>query len=288
MRTVSGDGVGLGLAKEGAVERQASSASENTLDLRWLELSPEPALICRFDRQIVWANRTFADLAGRPLAELYGLDCAALAPAAERPALEHSFRRAAQGEVLSDLLGRFARDQGPSGWLAWALIPDPDRATCLALGRRLRAKQSRPGEARPYLRELRDALERIIEGFALFDADDRLVYCNARFRDLYPCLRESRCETPSFEQLTRELAYSGLLPAAVGREETWIEERLRYHGQPSGIRYFKLGDGRWMQVDEQRTGSGGSGGPQRRDRAQASRRTPCSRPRSTRPAIRSS
>ena len=37
-----------------------------------------------------------------------------------------------------------------------------------------------------------DAIECISEGFALYDADDRLVLCNSRYREiLYPDLREA-------------------------------------------------------------------------------------------------
>ncbi len=34
-------------------------------------------------------------------------------------------------------------------------------------------------------KQLVEAIEAITEGFALFDADDQLVICNSRYRDLY-------------------------------------------------------------------------------------------------------
>ena len=55
-------------------------------------------------------------------------------------------------------------------------------------------------EARP---RLVDAIESISEGFALYDADDRLVLCNRRFREILHLgdadavvLRRSRCGPP--------------------------------------------------------------------------------------------
>ena len=33
------------------------------------------------------------------------------------------------------------------------------------------------------------AIETISDGFALFDPDDRLVFCNSKFRELYPKAR---------------------------------------------------------------------------------------------------
>ena len=35
------------------------------------------------------------------------------------------------------------------------------------------------------MREIRGAIEALSEGFALFDSEDRLVLCNARFREAY-------------------------------------------------------------------------------------------------------
>ena len=53
------------------------------------------------------------------------------------------------------------------------------------LGRVIERK--RAGEAlRDSHQRLVDALESISEGFWLFDADDRMVLCNCRFRELYP------------------------------------------------------------------------------------------------------
>src|ERR1700681_1603552 len=37
---------------------------------------------------------------------------------------------------------------------------------------------------------LTDALGSISEGFVLFDADDRMVLCNSRYRELYPAVAD--------------------------------------------------------------------------------------------------
>ncbi|MDX1541836.1 MAG: PAS domain-containing protein, partial [Geminicoccaceae bacterium] len=237
---------------------RCACGSNDVAELRWLARSPQPALICRLDRRILWANSAFGDSVQRPAAELEGLDYLELVPAKDRAAVEDSFRRVARGEVLNDLLGRIQRPGGEIGWIEWAVVPDLDAGTCLAIGRSVTSERLRLGEARALRRHLQDALERIVEGFALFDRDDRLVHCNQKFRDLYPSLRAGSERSPTFAELTRELAYSGIMPAAVGREEQWIEERVRRHRSPNGIHHFKVADGRWIQVDEQHTSSGGT------------------------------
>ena len=55
-------------------------------------------------------------------------------------------------------------------------------------------------EAMQARRRLTDALESISEGFLLFDADDRMVLCNSRFRELYPGMADVYRPGLSFER----------------------------------------------------------------------------------------
>jgi len=225
---------------------------------RLLARSPESALICRFDRRIVRANAAFAAIVGTRPAALEGVDCAELVLEEERRPLLEAFARIAAGETLSDRLARVRRADGSSARIVWTVVPDPARRICLALGRPVGARGARPAETRLLHRHLVDALDRVGEGFALFDRADRLVHCNATFRALYPSLRDRRRDDVTFAELTRELAYGGLLVVARGREEAWIEERLSWHRKPRALGHFKLADGRWIQVVERTTGSGGT------------------------------
>ncbi|OJY05326.1 MAG: PAS domain-containing sensor histidine kinase [Rhizobiales bacterium 62-17] len=93
---------------------------------------------------------------------------------------------------------------------------------------------------------LQDAIESISESFVLWDVDDRLVACNARFMKLYG------------------------LPADYAREGTAVEDILAQaeipivaaQSQPGatpGARSYEaqLADGRWLQINERATKDGG-------------------------------
>ncbi|MGH7185485.1 MAG: PAS-domain containing protein, partial [Pseudomonadota bacterium] len=57
-----------------------------------------------------------------------------------------------------------------------------------------------------------DAIESISEGFALYDADDRLVLCNSRYREiLYPGLADTVVPGTPFETIIRRAAQLGLV-----------------------------------------------------------------------------
>jgi len=104
--------------------------------------------------------------------------------------------------------------------------------------------------------QLQSAIETMGEAFAIFDADDRLVYFNAHYRDFYrtsaPIIELGR----SFEEIIRYGVAHGQFKAAVGREDAWIEERMAIHRQGQHELMQCLDDGRWLKIRERRTADG--------------------------------
>jgi len=104
---------------------------------------------------------------------------------------------------------------------------------------------------------LQDAIETISDGFAFFDANERLVLANSRYvanekmrAVIFPGAR--------FEDIIRHGVEQGLTPDAIGREEEWIAERLEQFRDPKGVLEQKQSDGRWMQISERKTEDGGT------------------------------
>ncbi|MCH8213974.1 MAG: PAS domain S-box protein [Proteobacteria bacterium] len=104
----------------------------------------------------------------------------------------------------------------------------------------------------------RGAIESLHEGFALYDAEDRLVICNAAYEDLHSGIEEFLVPGARFEDLLNASVERGLLAEAVGREEEFIRERLEKHRNPKGSFERELTDGRWFIVTEGRTPDGGT------------------------------
>jgi PAS domain S-box-containing protein len=104
-----------------------------------------------------------------------------------------------------------------------------------------------------------DAIESISEGFALYDADDRLVLCNSRYRELlYPGIADVMVPGTPFETIVRGAAERGLVESAKGRVEEWVAERLASHRNPGGVSVQLRSHGRWIQISERRTEDGGT------------------------------
>ncbi|MHC2368825.1 PAS domain S-box-containing protein [Bradyrhizobium diazoefficiens] len=108
-------------------------------------------------------------------------------------------------------------------------------------------------------RRLVDAIESISEGFSLYDADDKLVIYNRRYRDMHGTASINVVnQGVSFETILRNATASGEIRDAEGRVEAWIEQRLAQHRDPKGTHVQRRSDGRWIQINERKTDDGGT------------------------------
>lgn len=106
---------------------------------------------------------------------------------------------------------------------------------------------------------LAEAIESISEGFVCYDAEDRLVVCNSRYRDiLYPGETVELPPGTPFESVIRNAAERGYVKDAEGRVEEWVAERLQRHLDPGAPHVQRRSNGRWVLVSEHRTEDGGT------------------------------
>ncbi|WP_084649807.1 PAS domain S-box protein [Stappia stellulata] len=104
---------------------------------------------------------------------------------------------------------------------------------------------------------LRGAIEALPDAFVLYDADDRLVVCNQRYRDLYALSADVITHGLRFEEMLRHGVALGQYADALDDPEGWIADRLRLHRSPPARPIEQhLGDGRWLRVFERRMPDG--------------------------------
>jgi diguanylate cyclase (GGDEF)-like protein/PAS domain S-box-containing protein len=102
---------------------------------------------------------------------------------------------------------------------------------------------------------LRDALDVVPEGIALFDADGRYVLWNKRYAD--PQRSQIRVGM-SFEEFLRQQIEIGRVAEAKGREKEWLAERLARHALREHSEEQRISDDSWVRIEERRTADGGS------------------------------
>jgi signal transduction histidine kinase/CheY-like chemotaxis protein/HAMP domain-containing protein len=118
-------------------------------------------------------------------------------------------------------------------------------------------RQRAEAEARRAQTRLGEAIEAISEGFALYDADDRLVICNRRFKEMYADIALEIQAGTQYETILRAAAVTGIIPAASDRHDAWVAERLDRHRNPKGAFEQQRGRGTWLKISERRTADGG-------------------------------
>src|SRR5579871_1695590 len=104
---------------------------------------------------------------------------------------------------------------------------------------------------------LRQALDAIADGFGIFDSEDRLVISNQRYLGYSADASDGPLLGITFENLMRQDRRHGFYPQVVGREEPFIEERIKAHregkGRPTN---FQISSGGWAQARDYRLPDG--------------------------------
>ncbi len=135
----------------------------------------------------------------------------------------------------------------------WALFGY--RRWSLQARRRQRDAQARAEVAETALREWREALDELPSGLEIYDPDDRLIFYNKRMAQLYPWIDFERQLGLPFESLLRTAIQDGRIPAAAGREEDWVRERLAKRGRGDTPMLQSLKNGMWINTYERRSRS---------------------------------
>jgi PAS domain S-box-containing protein len=121
----------------------------------------------------------------------------------------------------------------------------------------LRAERARISEAlRRADRMLTDAIESISEGFAVYGPDDRLMRMNGHFKALMGEAAPAEPLGMTFEALLRHAVARGKHPDADGREEVFIQARLRAYRDGRISFLYRTRDGRWLRARDYRMPDG--------------------------------
>jgi diguanylate cyclase (GGDEF)-like protein len=118
---------------------------------------------------------------------------------------------------------------------------------------RLREAQA---QAQAADKRLREAIDAMPSGFAIYDGSNTLIACNSQAPQMFFHLN---CDQPvgkTHENLLRQALDKGLIPYAVGQETQWLAARLAKRGKLDGPVLKSNGAGRWLQHHETRTLSG--------------------------------
>ncbi|WP_145108033.1 hybrid sensor histidine kinase/response regulator [Cereibacter sediminicola] len=233
------------------------------------QLTSNLVIVTDAEQRIEWVNAAFETQTGQTQPQVRGLPlCAVMSFSDSDCGCSDRLREMLAGArpVRAEL--QATASNGRRFWLDLSIQPllGPDGALSgyMAVGSDITAYKQQEqqlaamaAEAQAARSRLAAAVEVLPDAFAYYDAEDRLVLCNAQYHDFHP--RSSPAIVPGarFEEILRERVRAGEILDAHGREDEWMAERLAAHRQDSHEQEQQLADGRWLRVLERRTPDGG-------------------------------
>ncbi len=221
------------------------------------------------DGRFVFMTDSVERVTGTPAEWHYGKTRRQIAEAGGRSVDDRTLeseRAMAEQREFHDLdFQRVGRD-GVLNWVRTSGVPFYDAdgaflgyrgaAFCIDYEKRLEAERVElMAQAADARKRLEAAIEAQQSGFALFDADDKLVVCNTAFRDMAPVPSEDvQIGRPfSFvpEAMADRLGLEGEARAA------FVDQRMHEHWNDVGPIARQMPDGRWIKSEERRTADGG-------------------------------
>ncbi len=104
--------------------------------------------------------------------------------------------------------------------------------------------------------EVLDALDCMADGFALFDHDDRLMFCNERYREYHPVIADRLLPGSRYKSLLRDAFALGQYSSEYESAESLLKLRKdAIRGRRDSFE-IQLGDGRWLHCSETSTSDG--------------------------------
>ncbi len=95
-----------------------------------------------------------------------------------------------------------------------------------------------------------DAIEALDEGFVIFDDNATMVYCNARYRDMYCPIGQEWKPGTNLEQIARDTATHCLGVCGDENVDQWVQDRLSMHRSNPEPFEQNLSNGLCLRVSE--------------------------------------
>jgi len=102
------------------------------------------------------------------------------------------------------------------------------------------------------------AIETIPDGFAFFDAKDRLVLVNQRYLEIFPEIADLMTPGRTFEDIVRAQAKRGTTEIGSAGVKNWVREAMRRHREPQGTVERQFANGTWLRIAKRKTPEGGT------------------------------
>ncbi|MBK6294085.1 MAG: diguanylate cyclase [Rhodoferax sp.] len=146
-------------------------------------------------------------------------------------------------------------------WMGWRLrrmrhALRRAQTTALKVTKHQHAMQRAEQEAARARQLLTTCLDVLDVGIEIYDERDRLLMFNQRSSHMLTGFQRHDDIGKSFETLVRANVARGLISAAIGHEEEWVQQRLRQRGKHTAPLLQQISSGQWIHTYEKYTTDG--------------------------------
>jgi PAS domain S-box-containing protein len=240
---------------------------------QFFELSDDLFGIAGSDGRLHTINEGWSRLLGRATEDISGASLISFVHADDKVIVERAFENLSGGVEATRFKVRLVRGNGDSCWTDWHVTSDRDGQIFCALrdvdsewhqeqelGKARRTAEEAQQLSATAERVLDEAVEALSDGFILFDADDRVVRYNSKYREMFPFVPDiDEGIGLSFREVLELGLSAGAYADPLSREnpEVWIEQVHRAHIEGSeGNNVVEMADGRWVTMTDRRTADG--------------------------------
>jgi hypothetical protein len=205
--------------------------------------------------KVIEASDSFCRMLGCTRGELLGMHVSQWDPNFSQQA----FARQVAKDAISTLETQHRRKDGRLFDVEVTIHPVAlaDQQVIFASSRDITERKTAEQATTKMNRFFKEAIDSMVQGFTIYDENDRLVICNEAYLDFYAASRDLIVPGASFEDIVRQGAERGEYPHASGRVDAWVKERVRQHQSADGRHVEQLlADGRWLLIIEYRSPSG--------------------------------
>ncbi|MFB2550713.1 diguanylate cyclase [Ensifer soli] len=161
-------------------------------------------------------------------------------------------KRVLEAGVIEGLDQFVAFPDGSTGWVSTLKVPLRDSAGRLVglitHNRDITAEKQLRCDLDATRERLNDAMDMMTDGLAIYDGNGILIFCNNRYRELFPRTADLRVPGARYVDILRAGVARGEALVDPGHQlEDWIARhyRMLLAGDNHGV---QLADGRWLQI----------------------------------------
>lgn len=103
----------------------------------------------------------------------------------------------------------------------------------------------------------RDVFDAVVDGYLVYDTQNRLIHCSQGYRELYPDMAPLMKPGRTVQELAWEFIRRGIVDPSPFTPAEWVQRRMKEHRSPPSFAINKTKSGRWIMRRSLRMPGGG-------------------------------